>query len=338
MAGDSERMKAIAVTGEGKGAQLELAESARPAPGPGEVLIQVMAAGVNRPDVLQRQGLYPAPKGHRTTLGLEASGTIAALGDGVSDFREGDAVMALLNGGGYGEYAVASAGSVLAKPESLSWVEAAALPETFFTVWHNVFERGALKRGERFLVHGGSSGIGVTAIQLAKAFGATVYATAGSDEKCAACRELGADLTINYRTEDFSTVLKEATGGKGVNVILDMVGGDYIDKNIRALAEDGRLVNIGYQQGSKATIDFMRVMLKRLTLTGSTLRVRSDDIKAGIARAIASDVLPKVVDGTIRIPIDSTFPLHDAMAAHQRMESSHHIGKIVLTVRDEAAA
>lgn len=334
MTDSSNDMIAIAVTGDGKDARLEAARLPKPNPGPGEVLIRVHAAGVNRPDVMQRQGLYPAPKGHSTTLGLEAAGTIAAIGPDVSGWAKGDAVMALLNGGGYAEYAIANAGSLIRKPDALSWVEAAAVPETFFTVWHNVFERGGLKSGERFLVHGGTSGIGVTAIQLAKAFGATVYTTAGSDEKCAACKALGADVAINYQRDDFAAVIKDATGGKGVDVILDMVGGDYIEKNIRSLADDGRLVNIAYQQGSKATVDFLRVMLKRLIITGSTLRVRSDDVKAGIAKNITEHAVPKLVAGAIKIPVDSTFALADAMAAHERMQSSAHIGKIVLTVAD----
>jgi NADPH:quinone reductase len=326
-------MTVIAATA--KGSPEVLKPESRPVPeaGPGEVVIKVAAAGVNRPDVLQRKGLYPAPKGHSEIPGLEVAGAIAAAGPGTTRFQTGDAVIALLNGGGYAEYAVASEGSVIAKPPGLSWIEAAAIPETYFTVWHNVFERGALKSGERFLVHGGTSGIGVTAIQLAKAFGASVFTTAGSEDKCAAAVALGADRAINYKTEDFAEIIKSETAGRGVDVILDMVGGDYIERNVRSLAEDGRLVNIAYQKGSTATIDFMRVMLKRLTITGSTLRIRSDDIKAGIARAVEARVLPLIANGTITVPIDSTYALTDAAAAHTRMESSAHIGKIVLTVQ-----
>ncbi len=325
-------MTAIAIAGKGGPDVLQPTEIPVPSPGKGEVLIAVAAAGINRPDVLQRKGLYPAPKGHSELPGLEVSGRIAAVGPGCSRFKVGDEVLALLNGGGYAAYAVTAETSTIAKPKSLSFVEAAAIPETFFTVWHNVFERGGLKAGEHFLVHGGTSGIGVTAIQLAKAFGANVTTTAGSDEKCAACIALGADRAINYRTEDFVEVVKADTAGRGVDVILDMVGGDYIERNIRSLAEDGRLVNIAYQKGSSATVDFMRVMLKRLTITGSTLRIRSDAVKARIARAIESEVLPLIVAGKIKVPVDSTFALSDAGTAHDRMESGAHIGKIVLTI------
>jgi NADPH2:quinone reductase len=325
-------MQAIMISEKGGADVLQLCEAPTPHPGPRDVLIKVSAAGVNRPDVLQRQGLYPAPKGHSELPGLEVAGVIAATGPDARRYKIGDEVMALVNGGGYAAYCVADEGATLPKPVGLSWPEAAALPETFFTVWHNVFERGALKAGERFLVHGGSSGIGVTAIQLAKAFGATVFATAGSDDKCRACRDLGADRAINYRTEDFAAVVKAETEGRGVDVILDMVGGDYIERNVRSLADDGRLVNIAFQSGSAANLDFMRVMLKRLTLTGSTLRVRPADVKAAIARAVEERVLPLVASGKARIPIDSTFPLARAADAHRRMESGEHIGKIVLTI------
>ncbi|NOT71247.1 MAG: NAD(P)H-quinone oxidoreductase [Hyphomicrobium sp.] len=325
-------MTAIAISGKGGPEVLKLTELPVPLPGEREILIAVHAAGVNRPDVLQRKGLYPAPKGHSELPGLEVAGTIAALGAGCTRFKVGDAVMALVNGGGYAPYCVADERSTLAKPAALSFETAAAIPETFFTVWHNVFERGGLKAGEKFLIHGGSSGIGVTAIQLAKAFGATVYATAGSPEKCEACVKLGADRAINYATEDFAEIIKAETAGKGVDVILDMVGGDYIERNIRSLADDGRMVNIAYQKGSSATVDFMRVMLKRLTITGSTLRIRSADVKAQIAQAVGAKVLPLIVSGQIHVPIDSTFALADAAQAHARMESSRHIGKIVLRV------
>jgi NADPH2:quinone reductase len=294
------------------------------------VLVKVSAAGVNRPDVLQRKGLYPAPKGHSEILGLEVAGEIAATGPGATRFKAGDRVMALVNGGGYAQYALADEAVCLPVPPSLSLIEAAGIPETFFTVWHNVFERGALQSGEWLLVHGGSSGIGTTAIQLAKARGAHVIATAGSPEKCAACVALGADRAVDYRTEDFVEAVKVATAGRGVDVILDMVGGDYIEKNIKCAAEDGRIVNIGYQSGSVATIDFMRVMLKRLTLTGSTLRVRTLAVKSAIARAVEVNALPLIASGQIKVPVDGTFALSDASAAHARMETSQHIGKIVL--------
>ena len=330
-------MTAIAIDGkggDGKGGPEVLVPQSRPVPprGAGQVLIKVAAAGVNRPDVLQRKGLYPAPKGHSDLPGLEVAGHVAAVGDGAGRFKAGDAVMALVNGGGYAEYCLADEACCLAVPAGLSMIEAAAIPETFFTVWHNVFERGALQPGEWFLVHGGTSGIGVTAILLAKAFGAKVITTAGSEDKCAAARALGADLAIDYKTQDFSAAVKEATGGRGVDVILDMVGGDYIDKNIRALADDGRLVNIGYQSGSTVTLDMMRVMLKRLTLTGSTLRVRSLDVKGGIARAVETKVLPLIASGKVKVVVDSSYPLVRASDAHARMESSQHIGKIVLVV------
>lgn len=325
-------MTVIAIDGKGGPEVLKQQTVATPAPGPGQVLIAVEAAGVNRPDVIQRMGFYPAPPGHSEIPGLEVAGTIAALGDGVSAFNTGDKVMALVNGGGYATYCLAEAGSTLAIPAGVSMTEAAGIPETFFTVWHNVFERGQLKSGERFLVHGGSSGIGTTAIQLAKAFGATVFTTAGSDEKCEACRALGADVAINYRTQDFLEVIKKETGKRGVDVILDMVGGDYIEKNILALAEDGRVVNIGYQSGSKVTLDMMRVMLKRLTVTGSTLRVRSSEVKAGIATAVHDQVSPLLAAGKVKVLIDSTYPLAEAAKAHARMESSQHVGKIILTV------
>jgi NADPH2:quinone reductase len=325
-------MKAVVIEGKGGPEVLQLREVAVPQPGKGEVLIKVAAAGVNRPDVLQRQGNYPAPKGHSELPGLEVSGVVAALGEGVERLSIGVAVLALVAGGGYAEYTVAPEVCCIRKPDALSFIEAAAIPETFFTVWHNVFERGELKAGETFLVHGGTGGIGVTAIQLAKAFGAKVITTVGSDEKCAAARAFGADVAINYRTQDFSEVVKSETNKRGVDVVLDMVGGDYIEKNIRALSDDGRLVNIAYQKGSTATIDFMRVMLKRLTITGSTLRIRMNDVKGRIARAIEEKVMPLVTAGSIKVPIDSTYPLAQAAKAHERMESSAHIGKIVLTV------
>jgi len=325
-------MTVIAI--QGKGGPEVLVPLTQPVPvaGAGQILIKVAAAGVNRPDVLQRKGLYPAPKGHSELPGLEVAGVVEAVGSETSRFKAGDQVMALLNGGGYAEYAVAEEPACLPVPEGLSMVEAAAVPETFFTVWHNVFERGGLKAGEWFLVHGGSSGIGVTAIQLASALGAKVIATAGSAEKCAACRELGALRAVDYRSEDFVEAVKQETQGRGVDVILDMVGGDYVDRNIRSLADDGRLVNIGYQNGSKVTVDMMRVMLKRLVLTGSTLRIRPTAIKGAIAAAVHANALPLIAEGRVRVVIDRTYPLREAAAAHERMETSQHIGKIVLTV------
>ena len=325
-------MTAIAINGKGGPEVLVPREMPVPEAGPGQVLIKVAASGVNRPDVLQRKGFYPAPKGHSELPGLEVAGTVAAVGAGVTRFKAGDRVMALTNGGGYAAYCLADDGVTIPIPAGMEDVTAAAIPETFFTVWHNVFERGALKAGETILIHGGTSGIGVTAIQLAKAFGARVITTAGSAEKCAACVSLGADRAIDYKHEDFAESIKAETQGRGVDVILDMVGGDYIDKNIRSLADDGRLVNIAYLNGSKAEIDFMRVMLKRLTITGSTLRVRTPEVKTAIARAVEEKCLPLVVSGKIKVLIDSTFPLAEASKAHARMESSEHIGKIVLVV------
>ncbi len=326
-----EKMTVIAIAGKGGPEVLVPQTQPVPKPGPGQVLVKVLAAGVNRPDVLQRMGLYPAPKGHNELPGLEIAGEVAAIGAGVTRFEIGQSVMALVNGGGYAEYCLADEGTSLHVPEGLSINEAAGLPETFFTVWHNVFERGALTAGEWILIHGGTSGIGVTAIQLAKAFGAKVITTTGSDAKCEAARALGADRTVNYRTQDFLEAVKDATGGRGVDVILDMVGGSYIEKNIRALADDGRLVYIGFQSGSKAEIDFMRVMLKRLTITGSTLRIRPAEVKAHIARKVEAEILPLLASGEVKVPIDSTFPLAQAAEAHRRIEEGTHVGKIILT-------
>ena len=300
-----------------------------PRAGVGEVLIKVEAAGVNRPDVMQRQGLYPAPQGASPLPGLEVAGTVVECGAHVSRWQKGDRVCALVNGGGYAEYCVAPAGQVLPIPSGFSAVQAAALPETFFTVWHNVFQRGALQAGETLLVHGGTSGIGTTAIMLAKAFGARVMCTAGSDEKCHAALQLGADVAINYRTDDFVARVK-AEGA--ADVILDMVGGDYIARNIKAAAPDGRIVNIAFLSGSKVELDFTPVMLKRLTLTGSTLRARSDETKAALAQALESRVWPLLSNGQITPLIAAQLPLAEASAAHELMESSQHIGKIVLTL------
>ena len=324
-------MTAIAIADKGGPEVLQPVTLPMPQPGPGQLLIKVAAAGVNRPDLMQRMGHYPAPKGHSDIPGLEVAGTVAATGDNAPRFRVGDKVMALVNGGGYAEYCLAEATSCLPVPANLSMIEAAAVPEGFFTVWHNVFERGGLKSGEWFLMHGGTSGIGVAAIQLAHALGAKVIATAGSPEKCEAILKLGAARAIDYTREDFVEVVKVETGGRGVDVILDIVGGDYVERNIRSLADDGRLINIAFQKGSKVTIDMMRVMLKRLTLTGSTLRIRSNEVKAAIARAVEERVLPLVAAGKVRIVIDATYPLAEAAKAHARLEESH-IGKVVLTV------
>jgi len=324
-------MTAILIAGKGGPEVLVARRMPVPRPDDGAILVKVAAAGVNRPDVLQRKGLYPAPKGHSEIPGLEVAGEVVAVGAGANRFKVGDRVMALVNGGGYAEYCSVEEVQALPVPERLDLVQAGGMPETFFTVWHNVFARGGLKSGEWLLVHGGTSGIGVTAIQLAEVFGAHVIATAGSAEKCAACVALGADHAVNYQTEDFVEAVKAATGGKGCNVILDMVGGDYVDRNIRSAADDGRIVNIAYQKGSQVTVDLMRVMLKRLTLTGSTLRIRSSSIKGEIARALESHVLPLLADGRVKVPVDSTFALADAASAHARMEAGQHIGKIILT-------
>ena len=325
-------MTAITIPTPGGPEALVAAQVPVPTVGAGQVLIKVAAAGVNRPDVLQRMGNYPAPKGHSEIPGLEVAGHVAAVGPGVTRFKGGEAVMALVNGGGYAQYSIADEGSTLPVPAGLSMTEAAGVPETFFTVWHNVFERGALKAGEWFMIHGGTSGIGVTAIQLAKAMGARVIATAGSEDKCAACLKLGAERAVNYASADFTEAVKEVTGGRGVDVILDMVGGDYVERNIRACAEDGRIVNIAYQKGSKVTVDLIRVMLKRLTLTGSTLRIRSSAVKAAIARAVETNALPLLADGRVKVVIDQTFALTEAVDAHRRIESGSHIGKVVLTM------
>jgi putative PIG3 family NAD(P)H quinone oxidoreductase len=325
-------MRFIDMTGYGGPEVLTLVEGPVPRPETGEVLIRVAAAGMNRGDVLQRTGNYPPPPGASRVLGLEVSGTIAAVGENVGDWREGQEVCALVTGGGYAEYCAVPAPQCLPVPRGLGLVEAAALPETFFTVWTNVFQRGRLIAGESFLVHGGSSGIGTTAIQLARAFGARVFATAGSSDKCAVCRQLGAERAINYRQEDFVSVVKEATGGSGADVILDMVGGSYAEKNQRALAVEGRLVQIGIMEGSKITLDLFQMMVRRQTITGSTLRARSVADKAAIARSVQEKAWPLIEAGSIRTVIDRTFPLVEVAAAHRLMESSQHIGKILLTM------
>ena len=317
----------------GGGAEcLRMAEGPVPEPGPQDVLVRVAYAGINRPDVFQRTGSYPPPPDASPLLGLEISGEIVALGANVTGWKVGDQVCALTPGGGYAEYCVAPAEHCLPVPAGLSLLEAAALPETYFTVWSNVFERGALQPGEAFLVHGGSSGIGLTAIQLAKQFGATVYTTVGSSEKADACRRAGADRVINYHEEDFVEVLKQATDGNGVNVILDMVGGDYIPRNIKSLAVEGRLVQIAFLKGSRVELDTSPIMRKRLTFTGSTLRPRSREEKADITKALQDKVWPLLDQGLCHPVIHATFPLEKAAEAHRLMESSKHIGKIMLEV------
>lgn len=300
-----------------------------PIPKFGQVLIKVAYAGVNRPDVLQRAGLYNPPPNASDLPGLEASGYVVALGEGVSGIRIGDEVCALLPGGGYAEYTVTQADHCLPVPEGLSMQEAACLPETYFTVWSNVFQRGALQAGERFLVHGGSSGIGTTAIQLASVFGARVFATAGSDKKCQVCRKLGAEIAVNYKLQDFVEVIRKEGGA---NMILDMVGGDYIPRNIKSLAKDGRLVQIAFLQGAKVKMNFAEIMTRRLTITGSTLRPQSDLAKAKIAYSLRKKVWPLLEKGRLKTVLDNTFDLQDASKAHARMESGAHIGKIVLKV------
>ena len=325
-------MRFVDVTGAGGAEVLHVAEAPLPRPAAGEVLIRVAAAGVNRPDILQRSGSYPPPPGASPVLGLEVAGAVAGVGDGVTWPRRGDDVCALTPGGGYAAYCLAPAAHCLPVPAGLSPVEAAALPETCFTVWTNVFDRGRLTAGESLLVHGGGSGIGTTAIQLAKAFGARVFATAGSADKCKACEELGAERAINYRDEDFVAVIREATRNRGVDVILDMVGGPYVERNLRALAVEGRLVQIAFLQGSKVSLDLVHLMIRRQTITGSTLRPRSIEDKAAIARSLREKVWPLLETKTVRPLIDRTFPLADVAAAHRLMESGAHIGKIVLTL------
>lgn len=310
---------------------------ALPEPAADQVLIKVAAAGVNRPDALQRAGSYPPPPGATDLLGLEVAGIVAACGADVSRHSVGDKVCALTPGGGYAEYCVTNAAHCLPFPNGFDAVHAAALPETFFTVWHNVFQRGRLAAGEIFLVHGGSSGIGTTAIQLAREFGARVLTTAGNDEKCRVCQELGAERAINYKTEDWPAVIKDVVGRDGLDVILDMVGGNYIQSNINALGLEGRLVMIAFLGGSKANIDFVRLMMRRQTITGSTLRPQSDDAKAGIARECGEKAWPLLSAGKIKPIIHETFDLKDAAKAHALMESSAHIGKIILKVDPTAA-
>jgi putative PIG3 family NAD(P)H quinone oxidoreductase len=303
-----------------------------PEPAPGTVLIRVAAAGVNRPDLLQRQGKYPPPPGASDVIGLEVAGTIVACGEEAGEWQVGDRVCALVAGGGYAEYCLAPAPQCLPVPRLFSMVEAAALPETFFTVWTNVFERGRLKAGERLLVHGGASGIGTTAILLGKAFGATVYATAGTAEKCAACERLGAERAINYRTDDFVAAINDLTSGRGVDVVLDMVGGDYVSRNLDVLAMEGRLVQIAFLRGVRAEVNLSPLMQKRIWFTGSTLRPRTVAQKGAIARALREHVWPRLEAGELRPVIHETFPLALAAEAHAALERGDHVGKIVLVV------
>lgn len=324
-------MTAIEIASPGGPEVLRVARRPVPRPANGEVLIEVAAAGVNRPDVLQRRGQYPPPPGASDLPGLEVAGTIVEIGPTVTRWRVGDRVCALVAGGGYAEYCIAPAPQCLPIPENVDLIAAAAIPETFFTVWTNLFQRGHLRAGERVLIQGGTSGIGTTAIQLAHALGASVFATAGSTEKCDACRRLGAAVAINYRESDFVEVIRRATSGAGVDVVLDIIGGDYFPRNVDCLALNGRLVQIGLQGGARSTIDLGRVMRHRLMITGSTLRVRTVEEKGALARDVETHVWPLLSTGRVAPVIDRTFPLSDAAAAHERIEGGEHIGKLVLT-------
>ncbi|MDW9535732.1 zinc-binding dehydrogenase [Sinorhizobium meliloti] len=315
---------------------LQIVKRLRPVPGEGEMLVRVSAAGINRPDVMQRQGDYPPPPGASDILGLELAGVVESLGSGVRRFKPGNRVMALVHSGAYAEWAVVQEASALPVPDGMSLVEAGAFPETYFTVWSNVFERAGLKPGETLLIHGGTSGIGTTALMLAKAIGAKVIVTAGSPEKCGACLKLGADGAIDYRRQDFVAVSKELTGGRGPDVILDMVGGDYIARNLEAVAVDGRIAQIAFQKGSKAEVDFLPLLMKRITLTGSTLRARPLAMKAKLAASLQEHVLPVLARGEARPLIDSTYPFEQVADAHARMDSGSHTGKIVLVMDTQA--
>ena len=325
-------MRAVQITQPGGPEVLKVTERPVPVPKAREILIKVAAAGVNRPDVMQRTGKYPVPADASDLPGLEVAGEVVAKGGNATLWRLGDKVTALVHGGGYAEYCVAPEVQALPVPKGLSLVEAASLPETFFTVWGNVYDRGHLAPGESLLVQGGTSGIGVTAIQMAVATGNRVFATAGSDEKCAACLRLGAEKAINYRTQDFAAEIKAATGGKGVDVILDMVGGDYVPKELKCLADEGRLVFIAFLRGHKSELDINEVMRRRLTITGSTLRPRPVEFKGTIAKSLREKIWPLIEAGTIQPQIFKTFPLEQAADAHRLMESSQHIGKLVLTL------
>ncbi len=332
LAGLSGDMQYVEHGSGGAPACMTLALRTRPAPGAGEVLIEAAYAGVNRPDVLQRSGSYPPPPGACPHLGLEVSGRIAAVGESVVRWRVGEEVCALVPGGGYAQYCLTDASHCLPVPRGLSLLQAAALPETYFTVWTNIFERGGLRAGETLLVHGGSSGIGLTAIQLAHAAGARVFATVGNTAKADACLAAGAERAIHYRDEDFVDAVAQLTGGRGVDMVLDMVGGDYIERNLKALAFEGRLVQIAFLEGSRVTIDTMPIMLKRLTFTGSTLRARAKEQKAAIAAALETNVWPMLERGEALPVIHSVLPMSDVVAAHTLMESSKHIGKIMLNI------
>ncbi len=327
-----QKMQCVGFAAPGSPEVLNLIERPLPVPKAGEVLINVAAAGINRADCYQRQGAYPPPPGASDILGLEVAGTVAALGEGVSNLKVGDKVCALVSGGAYAQYCTAHNGSCFPIPTGYDWVKAAALPEAFMTVWSNVWMRAGLKPGDTLLVQGGSSGIGTTAIQLAKALGHRVFVTAGSDEKCAACEKLGAEKAINYNTEDFVDVVKKLTDGRGVNVILDMVGGDYIPRELNALAEEGRIVLIAFQRGMQASVDLGLIMRRRLTVTGSTLRARDENFKTVVANTVKDKVWPLLEAGKIAPVISATFPLTQAAEAHRLMESSKHIGKIILKI------
>ncbi len=327
-------MRAVAIPEPGGPEALVVEDRAVPVPGEGEILVAVAAAGVNRPDVMQRKGQYPPPPGAPDIPGLEIAGVVERLGPGTSRFEEGDEVVALVPGGGYADYCTVHETNALPLPRALSLIEGAAVPETTFTVWHNVFERGGLRPGEWLLVHGGSSGIGTTAIQLAKAFGAFVVATAGSDEKCAAVKRLGADHAINYKTTDFVEAAVEATLGHGADVVLDMVGGDYLARNMLAAAPEARIVEISTLAGVKTEIDIRQIMMKRLTLTGSTLRNRPVTFKAELARALEETVWPMIEKGRYKPVIDHVFPLEEVVEAHRRIDSGAHIGKIILSMAE----
>ena len=311
---------------------LKIKESDIPSPSDNEILIKVIAAGVNRPDLMQREGVYPAPRGHSTILGLEVSGIVEKVGRNITKFKKGDNVCALLDGGGYAEYCIAKAKQTTKFPENLSFIEAAAIPECFLTCWSNIVERGKIKENQNVLIHGGSSGIGTTAIQILKIFKANIFTTVGNEFKKNICEELGANVVINYNKDDFFKIIKEKTAKKGINLILDMVGGCYVQKNIDLLSNDGRLINIAYQKGSKINLNLMKVMLKRLVITGSTLRIRDEDFKGEILTKVEMNVFPKIKSGLIKPIIDSVYDLNDVIKAHKRLYENKHIGKIVLSV------
>lgn len=329
-------MKAVVAPQPGGPEALQLVERPRPVPGEGQVLVLVHAAGVNRPDVMQRMGAYPPPPGAGDILGLEIAGTVEEVGAGAARFVPGDKVMALVASGAYAQWAVVHETNALPVPDGMSLVEAGAVPETYFTVWSNVFERAALKPGETMLLHGGTSGIGTTATMLAKALGSTVIVTCGSDDKCDAALKVGADVAINYKTTDFVETARKATGGKGPEVVVDMVGGPYMQRNLDVVAVDGRIAQIAYQQGAEAHLDTLPLLIKRLTWTGSTLRARPVEMKARLAGAVEEHVLPLLAKGVARPLVDSTFALDDVRSAHQRMDDGRHVGKIVLTMQESS--